>query len=98
MSRGLTEFFECIHVHQRLAGKLRTQCVLLDDFEIVGTFNPGAVRVGEEIVLLVRVAERPRERRLGFTGLPRWDTTAGLVVDRQPVARENFRQSDTYQR
>lgn len=52
-----------------------------DDFEVVGVFNPGAVRVGDEVVLLVRVAERPRERRPGLTGLPRWDPAAGLIVD-----------------
>jgi beta-1,2-mannobiose phosphorylase / 1,2-beta-oligomannan phosphorylase len=52
-----------------------------DDFEVVGVFNPGAVRVGDEVVLLVRVAERPQERRPGFTGLPRWDPTDGLMID-----------------
>ncbi len=51
------------------------------DFEVVGAFNPGAVQAGDEVVLLVRVAERPREPRPGFTGLPRWDRTAGLTVD-----------------
>jgi beta-1,2-mannobiose phosphorylase / 1,2-beta-oligomannan phosphorylase len=52
-----------------------------DDFEVVSVFNPGAVRAGDEVVLLVRVAERPRERRPGFTGLPRWDPAGGLTVD-----------------
>ena len=33
-----------------------------DDWEVIGTFNPGAVRFGDGVVLLVRVAERPRER------------------------------------
>jgi predicted GH43/DUF377 family glycosyl hydrolase len=51
------------------------------DFETVGVFNPGAVRAGDEVVLLVRVAERPRERRDGFTGLPRWDSADGLTID-----------------
>ena len=55
-----------------------------DDFEVVGAFNPGAVRAGDEVVLLVRVAERPRERRPGFTGLPRWDPAGGLTVDWVP--------------
>src|SRR5690348_8195092 len=55
-----------------------------DDFEVVGVFNPGAVRADGEVVLLVRVAERPRERRRGFTGLPRWDPTGGLTVDWVP--------------
>lgn len=57
-----------------------------DDFEVVGAFNPGAVRAGSEVVLLVRVAERPRERRKGVTGLPRWDAAGGLTVDWVPDA------------
>lgn len=52
-----------------------------DDFEVVGAFNPGVVRVGDEVVMLVRVAERPREVRVGATPLPRWDPEAGLTVD-----------------
>src|SRR6516165_2863428 len=57
-----------------------------DDFEVVGVFNPGAVRVGDEVVVLVRVAERPRERRPGFTGLPRWGPAGGLTIDWVPDA------------
>ncbi len=30
-----------------------------EGWEVIGTLNPGAIRVGEEILLLVRVAERP---------------------------------------
>src|SRR6266516_4811653 len=56
------------------------------DFETVGVFNPGAVWADDEVVLLVRVAERPRERRPGFTGLPRWDAIDGLTVDWVPDA------------
>jgi len=55
-----------------------------EDFEVVGVFNPGAVRIGNEVVLLVRVAERPKERRPGFRGLPRWDPNGGLTVDWMP--------------
>ncbi len=54
------------------------------DFEVVGAFNPGAVQVGGEVVLLVRVAERPSEQRPGFTGLPRWNSSGGLIVDWVP--------------
>jgi beta-1,2-mannobiose phosphorylase / 1,2-beta-oligomannan phosphorylase len=57
---------------------------LRDDFEVVGAFNPGAVRAGGEVVLLVRVAERPRERRAGFTALPRWSAETGLTIDWAP--------------
>lgn len=53
-----------------------------DDFEVVGAFNPGAIKAGggDEVVLLVRVAERPRERREGFVPLPRWE-----IVGTTPV-------------
>lgn len=52
-----------------------------DDLEIVGTFNPGAIAYGDDVILLVRVAERPRERRKSHTALPRWQAGAGLTVD-----------------
>ena len=52
-----------------------------DDFEVIGTFNPGAVQTAEGVVLLVRVAERAREARPGFTGLPRWDAERGAIID-----------------
>jgi predicted GH43/DUF377 family glycosyl hydrolase len=55
-----------------------------DRFEVVGAFNPGAVRTSDEVILLVRVAERPKERRPGFTGLPRWDPALGLTIDWVP--------------
>jgi len=49
-----------------------------DALEVIGTFNPGVVLHGGEVTLMVRVAERPRARRTGFTPLPRWQ--AGRVV------------------
>lgn len=52
-----------------------------EELEVVGTFNPGAIAVGDETVILVRVAERPREQREGLTGLPRWDPRSGLTID-----------------
>src|ERR1700678_3021145 len=52
-----------------------------DDFEVVGVFNPGAIVADGEVVLLVRVAERPRECRHGYVALPRWSAEDGLVID-----------------
>ncbi len=52
-----------------------------ESLEVVGTFNPGAVATDDDVVILVRVAERPRERRQGSTGLPRWDPHHGLTID-----------------
>ena len=33
-----------------------------DEFEVIGVFNPGVVRSRSEVVLLVRVAEKPVEQ------------------------------------
>jgi predicted GH43/DUF377 family glycosyl hydrolase len=58
-----------------------------DDFEVIGVFNPGAVATEEGVVLLVRVAERPAEKRAGFVALPRWDEAVkDVVVDWVPAA------------
>ena len=60
------------------------------DWEVIGTFNPGAVRQGSDIVLLVRVAERPCELRTGWTALPRWSPSDGLTVDWVPNEELEF--------
>ncbi len=52
-----------------------------DGFEVIGAFNPGAVRTDQGIMLLVRVAERPQTPPPGFVDLPRW-SEGKLVVDR----------------
>lgn len=49
-----------------------------DDLEVIGTFNPAATLLGDETVLLVRVAERLKEKRPGMTALPRCER--GKVV------------------
>ena len=32
------------------------------DYEVVGAFNPAAIRYNDEIFLLLRVAERPKDK------------------------------------
>jgi predicted GH43/DUF377 family glycosyl hydrolase len=55
------------------------------DLEVIGTFNPGAVATENGVVLLVRVAEQPVERRPGYTGFPRWDPhSKKIVIDWEP--------------
>jgi len=51
-----------------------------DDLEVIGVFNPGVVAAEKGVVMLVRVAERPVERRTGFVALPRWDLAGKRVV------------------
>jgi beta-1,2-mannobiose phosphorylase / 1,2-beta-oligomannan phosphorylase len=51
-----------------------------DDLEVVGTFNPGAVSTDNGVVLLVRVAEQVKEKRTGFTALPRWNAESKTTV------------------
>lgn len=54
------------------------------DLTVIGVFNPGVVLVDNEVVLLARVAEQPREVRPGFTGLPYLDAAGEMVVDWAP--------------
>jgi predicted GH43/DUF377 family glycosyl hydrolase len=71
-----------LHRHfQRLLLQPSDLKPLRDDFEVVGVFNPGAIVAAGEVVLLVRVAERPREHRPGMTALPRWSPGEGLAID-----------------
>jgi beta-1,2-mannobiose phosphorylase / 1,2-beta-oligomannan phosphorylase len=51
-----------------------------DDLEVIGAFNPGAVETPNGIVLLVRIAEQAKERRLGYTALPRWNWQKGRIT------------------
>ncbi|HTD86079.1 MAG TPA: glycoside hydrolase family 130 protein [Candidatus Binatia bacterium] len=44
-----------------------------DDLEVIGAFNPGAIQTEDGVVLLVRIAEQAKERRIGHTALPRWN-------------------------
>jgi predicted GH43/DUF377 family glycosyl hydrolase len=59
---------------------------LCADFAVIGVFNPAVVEVHGEIVLIVRVAEKPLERRPGLMGLPRYGQDGGVVVDWVPEA------------
>jgi beta-1,2-mannobiose phosphorylase / 1,2-beta-oligomannan phosphorylase len=52
-----------------------------DAMEILSAFNPGVAVVDGQVVLLVRVAERPKQKRPGYTALPRWLGQEGVVVD-----------------
>ena len=61
------------------------------ELEVVGAFNPGVIEHHGEVVLLVRVAERPREKRPGFVGSPRYVPGAGLIIDWIPEEEVVFR-------
>ncbi len=50
------------------------------ELEVIGAFNPGAIQTEDGVVLLVRIAEQAKERRLGYTALPRWDTRTKRVA------------------
>lgn len=42
-----------------------------ENLKVIGVFNPGAVRFGEDIILLARIAEAPIEEKTGFISSPR---------------------------
>ena len=49
------------------------------DFEVVGVFNPGAIQVGEETVLLLRVAEAPLTVDANHVASPIYDATSRSI-------------------
>lgn len=84
---GLLEFL------MQTIARLFNQCLLRPSdllpsrpgWEVIGAFNPGAIQTKDGVVLLVRIAERPVERRDGFLALPRWDLDRGRpVIDWMP--------------
>ena len=73
-----------------LAPRLATRCLLrpadvrlrYPDCEVIGAFNPAAIRVGDRVVLMVRIAEQPQETRPGHVALPFWDyRSRKLAID-----------------
>ncbi len=51
-----------------------------EGFEVIGTFNPGAIEFNDHVALLIRVVERPAETRDGFVALPYWNHDTGKVA------------------
>ncbi len=49
------------------------------DFEVIGAFNAGVARIGDEVILLLRVAERLKERDPDWVTAPIWNTRTGEV-------------------
>ncbi|TWT33870.1 Beta-1,4-mannooligosaccharide phosphorylase [Posidoniimonas corsicana] len=57
---------------------------LTHGFEVIGVFNPGVVRTGDRIMLLARVAERPKPGHPGRIGMPRIEQGGKVTVDWEP--------------
>ena len=54
-----------------------------EDLQVIGVFNPAVAMVGNQLLMLARVAERPAESRIGWTPLPRWTSLGTTDVDWQ---------------
>ena len=54
-----------------------------DDFEVIGVFNTGVTRFDDQIILLLRVAERPVNKNADFTLAAVYD-----VARKQPMTIE----------
>jgi predicted GH43/DUF377 family glycosyl hydrolase len=51
-----------------------------DDFEVIGTFNAGVSRLGDEVILLLRVAERPISQHPEVVLVPVFDAEQGAII------------------
>ena len=63
---------------------------LREDFEVIGVFNAGVARYGNEVILLLRVAERPVQRRADIVLCPIYDLDRRQIV-LKPFARDDPR-------
>jgi predicted GH43/DUF377 family glycosyl hydrolase len=52
---------------------------LCPDYDVVGVFNPAATRYGDEIILMVRVAEQPRSTNSDYRLSPRMEWENGRI-------------------
>ncbi|MNO19106.1 Beta-1,4-mannooligosaccharide phosphorylase [compost metagenome] len=60
------------------------------DMEVIGVFNAGVARLRDEVILLLRVAERPINDRPGIYLTPIYDLKQDSIVIREiPYAPEN---------
>ena len=65
------------------------------DLTVVGVFNPAVIRHGGEVILLLRVAEAPREVASGEVAAPVFDAASGrLEVKRWRLDAESIDASD----
>ena len=59
------------------------------DFEVIGVFNPGVIKIGDETLLLLRIAERPINKDISKCTCPIFD------VDTCKVTVKCFDRSDS---
>lgn len=59
-----------------------------EDFEVIGVFNAGVVRLGDQVILLLRVAERPTGSGADAVLCPIYDVDARKTVLR-PFSRKD---------
>lgn len=60
-----------------------------EGYEVIGTFNAGVTRLGDEIILLLRVAERP------VSSDPDIEYTAVYDAERQQITLKEFSKKDS---
>lgn len=63
-----------------------------EDLEVVGVFNPAAIRVNGKIYLLARIAEGSRKKKEGHLMSPRWvfeNENAYLEIDPVKIAKDS---------
>jgi len=61
------------------------------DYEVIGVFNPGAVRWNGQVVILARVAERPIEQRDDAFASPKFIEGQGIVNEWLPKSEWELR-------
>ncbi|MBA3871654.1 MAG: glycosidase, partial [Anaerolineae bacterium] len=65
------------------------------DFEVIGAFNAGVTRYKDEVILLLRVAERPLNTDSAWTAYPFMDKNGDISIRRVPRNDARYNLSDS---
>jgi predicted GH43/DUF377 family glycosyl hydrolase len=64
------------------------------DFDVIGAFNAGATTFGDDVLLLLRVAERPQADDPNIVLCPHWQADGTLALERIPRNDPRYRTDD----
>src|SRR3954471_7312784 len=65
------------------------------DFEVIGAFNAGVTRYKDQVILLLRVAERPINTDKDWVAYPVMDANSDISISRVPRNDARYNLTDS---
>lgn len=87
-----------LHNSEKICVRKNSSCIISpkdlksshEDFEVIGVFNPAAIQYKDEIIILARIAEAPKEKRSDSFALPVWEQGKGYKIDWLPKEKDTL--------